>query len=125
MVRRRPLFAHPGGSRDPSRVSFVRNEVVQLGIQVPLGRIEGFDQFDFPASTPLLDLALAPEGSLAAFESLEPDELSDIVFCGETAPDLFFVFEGPLRQVVGAAGIQRPVRAAGQDLGIETHPPLG
>ena len=121
--RDRPTTAHPGESRDPSGPSTSRDQVIEFEIKVAPDRIHRLDQLDLPAAFPFLDLAPAPKGAFASFIELEPDQLGHIVLGGETGTGLGLMVQNPLRQVVGAAGVERAVRTARENVGVENLSP--
>src|SRR5690606_10765451 len=98
------------------------DEQVQLIEEVPPGRVHLFDQLDLPAALPFLDLPLAGEGAVAGVEALEPDQLAHAISGREAVEALLPVLGGAPPQVVGRASVERAVRAAGDDVGVEANP---
>ena len=53
--------------------------------------------------------------------TLEPDQKIDAMTGGEAGEPLRFVLGGPDKKAVGGAGVERPVAAAGDDVGEEVQ----
>src|SRR5690606_5591880 len=90
--------------------------------QIDPAGVRFFDQFQLPGPLPFLDLAFADEGGVAGFVRLEPDEDGDAMLGGEAVEVTLAVLVDPLDQIVGRAGVERPVALAGDDVGEERQP---
>ena len=90
--------------------------------QIDPAGVRFFDQLKLPDPLPFLDLTLAHEGRVTGLVNLEPDEQGDAMLRGEAVEVTLAMLVDPFDQIVGRAGVERPVPLAGDDVGEERQP---
>jgi hypothetical protein len=93
----------------------------ELVVKITPGRIDFFDQFEFPGSSPFFDALLAKDGLRHGRVKLSIDEPVDGLSLAEPLDDIGSVLPNTAAQIASDADVKRPVPMVGEDVDARLH----
>ena len=105
----------------PAFAGVTKGLLGDLVVKITPGRIDFFDQFEFPSSSPFFDALLAKDGLGHRRVKLGIDEPVDGVSLAEPLDDICSMFPDTAPQIASDADVKRPVPVVGEDVDARLH----
>ena len=105
----------------PAFAGVTKGLLGDLVVKITPGRIDFFDQFEFPSSSPFFDALLAKDGLGHRRVKLGIDEPVDGVSLAEPIDDIGSVFPNTAAQIASDTDVKSPVPMIGKDVDPRLH----